>query len=70
MDHLDHQTVKGLQSKVTQVICPFAVGQDFEYWDYNCSMIHDLDWYENMDLGKGWQITATPARHFSGRGLR
>lgn len=68
-DHLDYKTILNLKSKVQQVICGLGVGQHFEYWGYNSSKIKELDWYENYSL-KGIEITATPARHFSGRGIR
>jgi L-ascorbate metabolism protein UlaG (beta-lactamase superfamily) len=29
-----------------------------------------LDWYEHATLDSGWVANATPARHFSGRGLK
>jgi len=69
-DHLDHKTVLDLKPKVKRVICSLGVGQHFEYWGFDPSVITDLDWFEEAHLDEGWQITATPARHFSGRGLK
>lgn len=69
-DHLDYQTVMSLKPKINQVICGLGVGQHFEYWGFNTSNITELDWYEGVDLNDGWKLTATPARHFSGRGLK
>jgi len=68
-DHLDYQTVLDLKPKVKHIICGLGVGQHFEYWGFDPLAITELDWYEGMNLGSGWQLTATPARHFSGRGL-
>jgi len=69
-DHLDYQTVTSLQPKIKHVICGLGIGQDFEYWGFDNSMITELDWYEGTNLAGGWELTATPARHYSGRGLK
>ncbi len=68
-DHLDYQTVLDLKHKVKKVICGLGVGQHFEYWGYDSNRINELDWYEGINLGKDWRMTATPARHYSGRGF-
>jgi len=67
-DHLDFETVRALKSKVRQVITPLGVGEHLVYWGYSEATIQELDWFEGTDLGEGVRITATPARHFSGRG--
>ena len=69
-DHLDYKTILELKSKVNKVICGLGVGQHFEYWGYDDSMITELDWYEESLLQDSVQIAATPARHFSGRGIK
>ncbi len=69
-DHLDYHTVLELKDKVHHVICGLGIGQHFEYWGYDADIITDLDWYEGLDLDEGWRMTATPARHYSGRGLK
>ncbi|PSK83289.1 MBL fold metallo-hydrolase [Prolixibacter denitrificans] len=69
-DHLDYNTVLDLKPKIKQVICGLGVGQHFESWGFEHSIITELDWYEGTELAQGWQVTATPARHFSGRGLK
>lgn len=69
-DHLDYQTILKLKYKTKQVICSLGVGQNFESWGFDSSIITDLDWFEGVKLGTGWQLTATPARHFSGRGFK
>ncbi len=69
-DHLDYKTVINLQQKIKHVVCGLGVGQHFEYWGYDASVITELDWYDGTDIGEGWKLTATPARHFSGRGMR
>lgn len=69
-DHLDYQTILSLKSKVKNIICGLGVGQHFEYWGYDVSKIQELDWHDNISLEDSVQITATPARHFSGRGFK
>lgn len=66
-DHLDYKTVKSLRPKIRQVICGLGVGSHFEKWGYDEEKITELDWYEEYDIAKGFKITSTPARHFSGR---
>ncbi|SJZ52562.1 MBL fold metallo-hydrolase [Sediminibacterium ginsengisoli] len=68
-DHLDMQTVKALKSKVKQVITPLGVGSHLEYWGFKPEMITELDWWEQASINNDIKLTATPARHFSGRGL-
>ncbi|MFV0592453.1 MAG: MBL fold metallo-hydrolase [Draconibacterium sp.] len=69
-DHLDYQTILKLKPKTKQVICSLGLGQHFEYWGFDSAAITELDWLEGIEPGEGWQLTATPARHFSGRGLK
>jgi L-ascorbate metabolism protein UlaG (beta-lactamase superfamily) len=68
-DHLDHETIVQLKSKVKTVICGLGVGAHLEYWGYDEHMIIEKDWDETTDLGNGFIIHTTPARHFSGRGI-
>ncbi len=69
-DHLDYPTVLNLKPKIKYIVCSLGVGQNFEYWGFEPSKITDLDWYEELELGLDWKLIATPARHFSGRGLK
>ncbi|WP_337044623.1 MBL fold metallo-hydrolase [Emticicia sp. 17c] len=66
-DHLDYETVQKLQPKVNKVVCGLGVAQHFEYWGWDKDKIIEKNWYESADLGNGFQVTLTPARHFSGR---
>ncbi len=68
-DHLDYQTLLKLKDKTRQIICPLGVGSHIEYWGFDAAKITELDWYENVLGNSDWAIHATPARHFSGRGL-
>lgn len=69
-DHLDFETILKLQPKVKKVITGLGVGAHFEHWGYEPSRIIEKDWNEEAILDEGFTVTATPARHFSGRGLK
>ena len=69
-DHLDWETVKALKPKVARVACGLGVGAHLERWGYDTAKIVELDWEERLELRSGASLTAVPARHFSGRGLR
>lgn len=68
-DHLDHETILKLKSKVGKVICGLGVGAHFEHWGYDASMVFEKDWHESVLLDSGFTAHVTPARHFSGRGF-
>jgi len=69
-DHLDYETVRALRTKVKAVCTSLGVGAHLEHWGYDGAMIAELDWWEGARVMGDVQITATPARHFSGRGLK
>ncbi|WP_317130433.1 MBL fold metallo-hydrolase [Pedobacter frigidisoli] len=68
-DHVDYETLIKLKAKTKKVICGLGVGADFEEWGYKPADILEKDWNETIDLGSGFYIHTTPARHFSGRGF-
>ena len=65
-DHLDYETVEELRTLDTTWVVPLGVGAHLEYWGIEASRIVELDWWEAHQL-EGLTLTATPARHFSGR---
>lgn len=69
-DHLDYETVVKLFPKTKKIITGLGTGEHLEFWGYNPKNIIELDWFESSDLGDGFKVTAEPARHFSGRGLK
>lgn len=72
-DHLDYKAVKELEPRVGKVILGLGVGEHFEYWGYPKEKLIELDWWENASLvaeSADYKVTATPARHFSGRDPR
>lgn len=66
-DHLDYATIRQLKQQVNKVICGLGVAQHFEYWGWDKDKLIEKNWYENVDLGNRFNVTLTPARHFSGR---
>ena len=65
-DHLDYETILALKSTRARFVVPLGVGAHLEYWGVPSERIVELDWWESTRV-TGLEITATPARHASGR---
>jgi L-ascorbate metabolism protein UlaG (beta-lactamase superfamily) len=69
-DHLDRGVVRALSQSATQsrarFLVPLGVGAHLERWGVAAERITELDWSESATVGP-LTLTATPARHFSGR---
>jgi L-ascorbate metabolism protein UlaG (beta-lactamase superfamily) len=68
-DHLDLPTIRALASSDTVFVVPLGVGAHLERWGVAPDRLRELDWNEITQVA-GLSLTATPARHFCGRGLR
>jgi L-ascorbate metabolism protein UlaG (beta-lactamase superfamily) len=68
-DHLDLPTIKELAGTDTVFAVPLGVGAHLERWGIAADRLRELDWNESTEVS-GLSLTATPARHFCGRGLR
>jgi L-ascorbate metabolism protein UlaG (beta-lactamase superfamily) len=68
-DHLDMPSIKALADTDTVFAVPLGVGAHLEHWGVPADRLRELDWHESTRV-KGVTLTATPARHFCGRGLR
>lgn len=68
-DHLDLPTIRGLARSDVHFAVPLGVGAHLERWGVRPGRFTELDWHESVELA-GLTLTATPARHFCGRGLR
>jgi L-ascorbate metabolism protein UlaG (beta-lactamase superfamily) len=66
-DHLDYQTITKLISKVKKFYVALGVGEHLEYWGVKPENIVEFDWMESHKIADDISLTATPARHFSGR---
>jgi hypothetical protein len=67
-DHLDRYTVPMLAATGVPIITSLGVGERLERWGIPPAQITELDWHEDTTVA-GVRVTATPARHFSGRGV-
>lgn len=68
-DHLDKETIIRLTQKGIPVITMLGVGKRLVKWGVDPHLVTELDWWQSVSVDKHL-ITATPARHFSGRWLR
>ena len=69
-DHLSSSTMRRIGRMSVPVITSLGVGARLEKMGVDPTKIVELDWMEGHELGGGdLKITATPAQHFSGRGL-
>jgi len=66
-DHLDYSTIEKLKPRVKQFCTALGVGEHLVEWGVEENLIVELDWWEQKVFSYGLEITATPARHFSGR---
>ena len=69
-DHLDYETVKKLEPKIKTAITGLGTGAHLERWGFAPEKIIEKDWDETVELGSGFFVHTTTARHFSGRSLR
>jgi L-ascorbate metabolism protein UlaG (beta-lactamase superfamily) len=68
-DHLDYETILKLIPKVKKFYTSLGVGAHLEHWGVSPDKIVEFDWWETTKVSDDILITATPARHFSGRGF-
>lgn len=67
-DHLDYASIKKLKPKVKHYFAALGVGRHLEKWGIDKAKITEFDWWD-QEVFEEIQITFTPTRHFSGRGL-
>ncbi|MBN2824970.1 MAG: MBL fold metallo-hydrolase [Campylobacterales bacterium] len=67
-DHLDAYSIKKLKDKVGHIYTTLGVSKKLIEFGVEPSKISELDWWQSK-RDKSIAITATPAQHFSGRGL-
>lgn len=67
-DHLCRTTMERLRHSDVPIVTSLGVGARLERMGIDPSRITELDWLESVDV-RGLRLTATPAQHFSGRGL-
>ena len=69
-DHLDSAAVAQLVERTPIFVCSLGVGEHLRRWGVPAVKIRELGWMDTFSARKGLEITALPARHFSGRGLK
>ena len=67
-DHLDHDSIMKMTEQVEYFVTPLGVGDILVDWGIPASKVRQLDWWQGIDIGDV-RFIATPAQHFSGRGL-
>jgi L-ascorbate metabolism protein UlaG (beta-lactamase superfamily) len=67
-DHLDYRSIDRLKGKVKHWYVALGVKRHLVRWGIDPSFIDEFDWWDTGTHG-GIDITFTPTRHFSGRGL-
>jgi L-ascorbate metabolism protein UlaG (beta-lactamase superfamily) len=67
-DHFDPATLAYLIQRGDRFVAPLGVGARLIALGATESRIVELDWWDSTDVGS-LSLTATPARHFSGRTL-
>ena len=67
-DHLDRHAVEAIAdaNPMATWVVPLGLGEGIQRW--GARNVVELDWWNHAVIG-GVRITATPARHFSGRGI-
>jgi L-ascorbate metabolism protein UlaG (beta-lactamase superfamily) len=68
-DHLNKFSIRHLNQKTEKFIVPLAVGARMAKWGVPESKIVELNWWEAYRFHEHLTVIATPAQHFSGRGL-
>ena len=67
-DHLDYASIEKLKSKTKRYFVALGLKRHLLRWGVKEELITEFDWWNDARL-EGIQITFTPTRHFSGRGL-
>ena len=69
-DHLDIHTLQQLAGKTKAYILPSGVSGNLKSLHIQPGQLAELGWWQSAELAPGITITSTPARHFSGRGIK
>lgn len=67
-DHLDYESIKRIKTKTKKYFVALGGKRHLVYWGVDADLVEEFDWWETKEF-EGIQITFTPTRHFSGRGL-
>lgn len=67
-DHLDRATVLELAGTASVFLAPLGVGDRLIAWGVDPAKVRQFDWWQGTQID-GVRFIATPAQHFSGRGV-
>ncbi|MFB4394114.1 MULTISPECIES: MBL fold metallo-hydrolase [unclassified Pseudomonas] len=67
-DHLDEQAIRQLAPRTEFFLAPLGVGDRLVGWGVPAEKVRQLGWWQATEV-QGIRFVATPAQHFSGRGL-
>ena len=67
-DHLDYDSIQKLKNKTNQFYVALGVKRHLVSWGIPENIITEFNWWDEIPFEE-IQITFTPTRHFSGRGL-
>lgn len=68
-DHLDLRSMEKLIPKIKNYFVALGCARHLKTWGVDPAIIKEFDWWDNQKFDD-LDITFTPSRHFSGRGLR
>lgn len=68
-DHLNKFSIRQLAKITRRFLVPTGVGARLRQWGIGPEKIIELGWWQEYRLDNKLTLTATPAQHFSGRGL-
>src|SRR5258706_13874915 len=66
-DHLHYDSIKELAGSAKHFCTSLGVASHLEHWGVASEKITEFDWWETKMIAPEIELTATPARHFSGR---
>ena len=70
-DHLCNSSMREIGKLGVPIVTSLGVGERLEKLGVDPQLIRELDWWEEYTAPRGsLTLTATPAQHFSGRGIR
>lgn len=67
-DHLDFDSIQKLKHKTQKYFVALGIKRHLVRWGVAPDLITEFDWWDNQSF-ENINITFTPTRHFSGRGL-
>lgn len=67
-DHLDYDSIQKLKRKTKKYFVALGVKRHLVRWGIDPALVTEFDWWDQAVSGD-IQISFTPSRHFSGRGL-